>query len=234
MLPENASYRNNWTVTSNAPEIAEYVDSMVKGYVPYRAGTVLFTASLEQTNPDTGKTNTITGVSEVSFAYKNPVTSITGSQMPIQIENFTEQKLDLTFEGVLSAEGYSVTEPELLWTYEGDGAVKIVRKETGYWKKEGFEGRPDYGEYLAAEEYYVTGTKEGHVKAIGTPLDKTGNAKPVVLEFEVLAGETPEVDIDSFVKKGIDSGVKYIENLHQEKGYAYNDEWDVYLSLIHI
>ena len=54
--------------------------------------------------------------------------------MPIQIENFTEQKLDLTFEGVLSAEGYSVTEPELLWTYEGDGAVKIVRKETGYWK----------------------------------------------------------------------------------------------------
>lgn len=228
VLPENASYRNNWTVTSNAPEIAEYVDSMVKGYVPYRAGTVLFTASLEQTNPDTGKTNTITGVSEVSFAYKNPVTSITGSQMPIQIENFTEQKLDLTFEGVLSAEGYSVTEPELLWTYEGDGAVKIVRKETGYWKKEGFEGRPDYGEYLAAEEYYVTGTKEGHVKAIGTPLDKTGNAKPVVLEFEVLAGETPEVDIDSFVKKGIDSGVKYIENLHQEKGYAYNDEWDVY------
>lgn len=29
--PENASYASNWTVTSSAPSIANYVDSMVMG-----------------------------------------------------------------------------------------------------------------------------------------------------------------------------------------------------------
>lgn len=226
--PENASFSSDWTVTSDHPEIAEYVDSMVKGYVPYRAGTAVFTASLEQTNPDTGKKETVSGISEVTFAYKNPLTSVTGSKEKIQIENFTEQKLDLEFAGTISGEGYSVTEPELVWTYEGTGSVKIARKETGYWKKEGFEGSPDYGEYLSSEDYYITAAKEGTVKATGTPIDTTGNANPIELEIEVIPGETPEVDVDALVKKGTDAAVTYIEDLHRDKDYAYNDEWDIY------
>ena len=55
------SYAGNWTVTSSNPSVADYVDSMVKGYVPYKAGTVTYTAKIEQTNPETKKTSVVSG-----------------------------------------------------------------------------------------------------------------------------------------------------------------------------
>lgn len=51
------------------------------------------------------------------------------------MENFTEQLLNLTFEGELSKDGWSVTDPQLEWSYDKAGIVKVVRKEQGYWKK---------------------------------------------------------------------------------------------------
>ena len=89
--PENASYAGNWTVTSSNPSVADYVDSMVKGYVPYKAGTVTYTAKIEQTNPETKKTSVVSGTSEVTYKYKNPLTKITIDESNLQMENFTEQ-----------------------------------------------------------------------------------------------------------------------------------------------
>ena len=42
-------------------------------YIPKQAGTVTFTATIEDTNPQTGETKTVSGDSTVTFVYKNNV-----------------------------------------------------------------------------------------------------------------------------------------------------------------
>ena len=51
--------------------MGEYVDYLVKGYVPHKAGTVTYTASVED------NANTIKGTSDVEYVYKNPLRSVT-------------------------------------------------------------------------------------------------------------------------------------------------------------
>lgn len=67
--PSNASachYNTKYTITSSDRTIGEYMDNLVKGYVPYKAGKVTYTASVK----DGG--NTISGTSEVEYVYKIP------------------------------------------------------------------------------------------------------------------------------------------------------------------
>lgn len=47
-------------------------------------------------------------------------------------------------------------------------------------------------------------------------------------ELEGTPEDAPEVDINALIKKGTDAAAAYIENAHQSKDYAYNDEWDIY------
>ena len=106
------SYADNWKVTSSDDSIAEYVESMVKGYVPYKAGTVTYRATLTQTNPETKKESTVSGTSDVTYVYENPLTEVTAVQDKVSMENFTEQPLELTFKGEKSDADWSVTYPE--------------------------------------------------------------------------------------------------------------------------
>lgn len=232
--PENASYASAWTVTSSDPSIANYVDSMVKGYVPYKAGTVTYTAKIEQTDPKTKKTSTVTGTSEVTYKYKNPLTKITMGENNIQMKNFTEQLLDLSFEGELSKEGWSVTNPQLRWSYDKEGIVKIVRKEQGYWKKGNpeWDNAPDKGSFLTSDKYYVQSLKEGTVTVTGTPIDKTNKVEPIKLTITVSGGETPQVDVEALVKKGLQGAKEHLVSRYPEENYQYNkNDWIVYARL---
>lgn len=232
--PENASYAGNWTVTSSNPSVADYVDSMVKGYVPYKAGTVTYTAKIEQTNPETKKTSVVSGTSEVTYKYKNPLAKITMGESNIQMKNFTEQLLDLTFEGELSKEGWSVTDPQLRWSYDKEGIVKIVRKEQGYWKKGNpeWDNAPDKGSFLTSDKYYVQSLKEGTVTVTGTPIDKTNKVEPIKFTVTVSGGETPQVDIDALVNKGLQGAKEHFASKYPEENYQYNNnDWIVYARL---
>lgn len=232
--PENASYASNWTVASSDPSIANYVDSMVKGYVPYRAGTVTYTAKIEQTDPKTKKTSTVTGSSEVTYKYKNPLTKITMGESNLKMENFTEQLLDLTFEGELSKDGWSVTDPQLEWSYDKEGIVKIVRKEQGYWKKGNpeWDNAPDKGSFITGDKYYVQSLKEGTVTVTGTPIDKTNKVEPIKFTITVSGGETPQVDIEALVKKGLQGAKEHFASRYPEENYQYNNnDWIVYARL---
>lgn len=234
VLPENASYAGSWTVTSSDSSIGEYVDSMVKGYVPYKAGTVEYTAKIEQTDPKTNKTSVVTGTSKVTYKYKNPLVKATISESNLQMENFTEQLLDLHFEGELSKKGWSVTDPQLKWSYDKPGIVKIVRKEQGYWKKgkPEWDSAPDKGSFITSDQYYVQSLKEGTVNVTGTPIDKTNKVEPVKFTITVSGGETPEVDIDALVKKGLKGAKEYFAARYPEENYQYNNnDWIVYARL---
>ena len=231
--PENASYASNWTVTSSDPSIANYVDSMVKGYVPYKAGTVTYTAKIEQTDPKTKKTSTVTGTSEVTYKYKNPLTKIAIGESNFQMKNFAEQLLDLTFEGELSKEGWSVTDPQLKWSYDKEGIVKIVRKEQGYWKKGNpeWDNAPDKGSFLTSDKYYVQSLKEGTVIVTGTPIDKTNKVEPIKLTITVSGGDTPQVDVEALVKEGLQAK-EHLASRYPEENYQYNkNDWIVYARL---
>lgn len=227
--PANASYADSVDVKSSNPSIAEYVGSMVNGYVAYQAGTVTYTASVEQTNPQTSHTETISGTSEVTYVYNNPLTAVKASSAAIEMENFTEQPLPLEFQGEKSAEGWSVTYPELEWTYDKEGIVKISRKETGYWKKDSqWEGTPDFGMFVTSDKYYVQAMKEGTVTATGTPKDKTNNVEPVKLIITVTGGEAPQVDINVLVNKGLEGAKDHFRALYPEQNYEYDhNDWIV-------
>ena len=79
-------------------------------------------------NPDTNKTRKVSSSKEVTYTYLNPLTSITTKNDSIELDNNTKSNLDLTFVGEKSDEGYSVTAPELIWTYDKEGIVEIERK----------------------------------------------------------------------------------------------------------
>ncbi len=222
--PENASNYKKWTIESSHPEVAEYVVSMVRGYVPYKAGTTTYTAKLTEINPNTREEHTVTNTKEVTYSYLNPLTSVVLDTDKLTLENGVEQKLNLTFKGERSSEGYSVTEPELQWTYDKTGIVQIGRKTEGNWKRD--ENAPDNNQYLPNTEYDVQALQEGTVVATGTPVDQTGGAKPIQLTITVGKGNDSQQGLDKVVEKQIKQAADYIEEKRTE--YQYNNEWALF------
>ena len=231
--PANASYADNWTVSSDDPKIAEYLDSMVKGYVPYQAGTVTYTAKIKQVDPKTQKESEITGTSQVTYKYQNPLTKVTLENSKISMKSFTEQPLDLKFEGELSDKGWSVTYPEFSWSYDKEGIVKVFKKEAGYWKNDKqWEGTPDYLKFVTSDKYYLEAEGEGTVTVTGTPLDKTNKIEPIQFTVEVSAGDAPTVNIDELVEKGLNGAKAHMDSLAPAHGYKYPDaDWYIYNAL---
>ena len=236
VTPANATYAGNVTITSDDPEgtIAYYTEGQ-KGYVPKQAGTVTFTATIEDKDPNTGKINTVSGNSTVTFEYKNKVTSVELADKEITVQaGESSEAFKADVKGALDNEGYDVTEPTLKWTYSQRGIAQVVRSGgSGYWKKNintdiYNEKDPDYGSYLAVAEYQVMGLSEGTVTAIGTPIDDSNHVKPVEITITVTKGSGTGVDGKEEAKKGESGALDYIEKNHSEKGYAYGNEWLIY------
>ena len=105
----------------------------------------------------------------MTYAYENPLTEVTAVQDKVSMENFTEQPLELNFKGEKSDAGWSVTYPDLKWTFDKKGIVKIYKKEPILWKKgTEWEGAPDFNSVVTNDQYYVKALKEGTVVATGT------------------------------------------------------------------
>ena len=75
VTPVNASYADasNITITSSQPDVAEYSAKGSIGYVPHKAGTTTFTATLK--DPQAGKT--YTDSKKVTYTYLNPLEKVT-------------------------------------------------------------------------------------------------------------------------------------------------------------
>ncbi len=221
VTPENASNKNNFTIESSDPTVAEYVPSMVIGYVAHKAGTVTYIAKIDDTDGN-GYSKTVTGNTTVTYKYKNPLISITADNTKLTVKAAENTPLDLKFKGELSDEGYSVTEPELNWTFSNDGIAKIERKNAYGWKRD--ESAPDNNQWLPLTQYVLYGLRKGTVTATGTPVDRTNNVFPIELEITV---ESSDAEIPDWLKLA-NEGIELAQSNLEKDSYEYNNEWLVY------
>lgn len=217
--PSNASachYNTNYTITSSDKTVGEYVDYLVKGYVPYKAGKVTYTASVED------NANTVKGTSDVVYVYKNPLQSVTAKESNIKVKANESISAGLIFKGTLS-DGHEVTETGMEWTYSQNGIVTIERENGGF-KRD--ETAPDNNQYFLSSEYTIRGLEEGTVTVTGTPVDQTGGAKPVQFVVEVAPGvaETP-ADNDKIIADGMTDAKNFWKSKSAKEMARFGNEW---------
>ena len=222
VLPENASYRDSWTLTSSDPKIAYYGTSYMMAIIPVKAGTVTLTA----TSTDPNLTTPVTGTSTITLEYYNPLKKVEVSETALTVKENETITLPLTFTGEKDADGYHVSEPGMIWSFAGDGEVEIARDPLGVIIGE--EGSKEY--CIANQEYKLVGNTAGTVTVTGTPIDTTGGATPITFTVTVESG-TPETpaDNDKIIEEGIAGATDYIEKLYKNWQYQYGDVWVVFI-----
>lgn len=217
--PDNASYRDNWELISDAPDVAEYISSFVRAVLPYRAGE--FTLKAVSTDPEL--TEEVSGTSKVKISYFNPITDVSVSESEFTVKENESIDLPITFVGERSAEGYHVTEPDMVWSFEGDGEVEISRDSLGVLTRSELEY------CIANDKFKLTGISEGTVFVTGTPVDGTNSPSPIEFTVTVVSGkEEAPVDCEKLAKDAADAAVSRLLDLNADKSYAYGDEWDIF------
>lgn len=222
--PANASYGQHWTLKSSDPSVAQFVDSLVVRVVPYKAGTVIFTA----TSKDKRLAPQVSDTSTASFVYLNPVESVTAQSSHITVVENKAQALPLVFTGPKSVEGYHVSEAGMNWTYTSTdgGAVEIFRgAECDF-------VRNDKEYYVSNDKYQIRGLQAGTVTAVGTPVDETRKAAPITLTITVSGGEAEvPADIPTQINRGLSTGISYLRHVQGARPFAYNSEWEIFTLL---
>ncbi len=219
--PENASYRDKWQMASSDDTIVECKNSMIIAALPKKAGTVTLTAVVEAN----GAQPRVEGTSQVTIKYENPVQTVSIAETRLTVKENEEIPLPITFNGPKSADGLRVTEPAMDWNFSGEGLVRIETDGSPIiW-----EEKPDGTKPCEAnDEFKLIGVKAGEVKVVGTPQDKTGNAKPVEFTVTVTPGEVlPDADNNSLAQVGIASGAAYL-TANAPVEYRYGNEWEIF------
>ena len=232
VTPENASYADNWEITSDNETIG-YYNNGSKVYVPKQTGTVKYTATLTDMNPNTGDETIVTGTSSVTYKYKNPLTEINvkGNTSDFSVKAKESATFTLEPKGTLSEQGYEVTEPSINWTFDKKGIAAITKTKSGEWKR--VAGAPDTNNYFLCSEYKITGISEGTVVATGTPVDQTNNPAPIKLTITVTKGDKADTDNLALAKSGADSAAVWIKGQAKDNLKATKDDWTVFTLLRH-
>lgn len=225
--PENASDRANYTVTSSDSSVAAYTTSGEIGFTPYKAGKTTFEATVA--NQDGSVLSS--GAHEVTFAYRNPLESVELKDAPKSVKAGKTVDLNLAYTGENDADGWSVSEPGMIWTVttedskDAGDAVTIDRRALGDWKR--VSGAPDDGLFIASGAYALTANKAGNYKVTGTPVDQTTGAKAISFEITV-DGIAASPDNEAKANDGALSAAKYFDANRTSDAYVYGQEWEIY------
>lgn len=228
VTPDNASNRDAFSVTSSNPKVAAYTTSGEIGYTPLAAGTTTFTATLPHDLDAAGKP--LSAQVTATYAYANPLARVTANTTEYTLKAGKTAKLDLAFEGKRDAEGYSITEPGLVWTFktpegkDATGIVGIERTANGAWKHKA--GTPDDGLFLPTCDYRIVALAPGTVVATGTPFDTTGGAKPVTVTITV-DGVAKKPNLVKLAEKGARSAAAHLDAVRPVGAYEYGWEWEI-------
>lgn len=125
--PENATNRDLVVVTSSDRSVADCFQTQgTLTYEAFRKGTVIFTASVEDKDPVTGETTTVTGSTEkITYSYQNPVTEVTADSETVAVKENESCALPVTITGAASDEGWNVTEPSMTWEYSAPRSRRL-------------------------------------------------------------------------------------------------------------
>ena len=225
--PENASDRANYTVTSSDSSVAAYTTSGEIGFTPYKAGKTTFEATVA--NQDGSVLSS--GAHEATFAYRNPLESVELKDAPKSVKAGKTVDLNLAYTGENDADGWSVSEPGMIWTVttedgkDAGDAVTIDRRALGDWKH--VSGAPDDGLFIASGAYALTANKAGNYKVTGTPVDQTAGAKAISFEITV-DGIAASPDNEAKANDGALSAAKYFDTNRTSDAYVYGQEWEIY------
>lgn len=225
--PENASDRANYAVTSTDSSVAAYTTGGEIGFTPYKAGKTTFEATVA--NQDGSVLSS--GAHEVAFAYRNPLKSVELKDAPKTVKAGKTIDLNLTYTGENDADGWSVSEPGMIWTVtteageDAGDAVIIDRRALGDWKRS--SGAPDDGLFVASGAYALTANKAGNYKVTGTPIDQTAGAQTVSFEITV-DGIASSPDNETKANDGALSAAKYFDANCTSDAYVYGQEWEIY------
>ena len=225
--PENASDRANYTVTSSDSSVAAYTTSGEIGFTPYKAGKTTFEATVANQNGSVLSS----GAHEVSYAYRNPLKSVELKDTPKSVKAGKTIDLDLAYTGENDADGWSVSEPGMIWTVttedgkDAGDAVAIDCRALGDWKH--VSGAPDDGLFIASGAYALTANKAGNYKVTGTPIDQTAGAKAISFEITV-DGIVASPDNEAKANDGVLSAAKYFDANRTSDAYVYGQEWEIY------
>ena len=225
--PENASDCANYTVTSSDPTVAAYTTSGEIGFTPYKAGKTTFEATVA--NQDGGVLSS--GTHEVTYAYRNPLKNVELKDAPKTVKAGKTIDLDLAYTGENDADGWSVSEPGMIWTVttedgkDAGDAVTIDRRALGDWKHS--SDAPDDGLFIASGAYTLTANKAGNYKVTGTPVDRTAGAKAVSFEITV-DGIAASPDNEAQANDGALSAAKYFDANRTSDAYVFGQEWEIY------
>lgn len=225
--PENASDRANYAVTSTDSSVAAYTTGGEIGFTPYKAGKTTFEATVA--NQDGSVLSS--GAHEVAFAYRNPLKSVELKDAPKTVKAGKTIDLNLTYTGENDADGWSVSEPGMIWTVtteageDAGDAVIIDRRALGDWKRS--SGAPDDGLFVASGAYALTANKAGNYKVTGTPIDQTAGAQTVSFEITV-DGIASSPDNETKANDGALSAAKYFDANRTSDAYVYGQEWEIY------
>lgn len=225
--PENASDRANYTVVSSDSAVAEYTTSGEIGFTPYKAGKTTFEATV--TNQDGSVISS--GKREVTYAYQNPLKSVSIANAPTSVKAGKTVELNLSYTGENDAEGWSVSEPGMKWSVTTEGgrdasdAVSIDRRALGDWKH--VDGAPDDGLFVASGAYVLTANKAGTYTVTGTPIDQTAGAQAISFEITV-DGIVASPDNEAKADEGALSAAKYFDVNRTIDAYTYGQEWEIY------
>lgn len=189
--PDNASYRERFTVSSSDNAVAEYQADFLRAVLPKKPGTVTLTATA------TGPNDTATGTSTLTLAYLNPVTALSMERNVLEVGVGETIDLPMTMTGPKSSEGYHVSEAGMVWTFSQDGVASIDR-DSACIRRDGGDSHLEV--YTSNDQYRLTGLTEGIVHVTGESVDRSGSADSVQFTVKVGAAQPESANVSFTVQ----------------------------------
>lgn len=190
----------NWKALT--PDIAEYQELYGNGIVPKKSGIAEFEVTSDE-NPNLKKSINI------EFKYRNPLKSANPVQSSFELKENQSQEIEIT------ANPANATEQRFNWSFDREGIVSIDELVTRTSTTEPHK-----------TTHRLVALSKGKVKAVGTPVDKTGGATPITLEITVKeADNSSPTDYIKLAQNLLEHGKSILEEKSHSK---YGDEWTLF------
>lgn len=190
----------NWKALT--PDIAEYQELYGNGIVPKKNGIAKFEVTSDE-NPNLKKSINI------EFKYKNPLKSANPVKSSYELKENQSQEIEIT------ANPTNATEQRFNWSFDREGIVNIDELVTRTSTTEPHK-----------TTHRLVALSKGKVKAVGTPVDKTGGATPITLEITVKeADNSSPTDYIKLAQNLLEHGKSILEGKSHSK---YGDEWTLF------